>query len=604
MNRGIFQITPIVAALSAALLAPTSSHALSFELADGDIKGSFDSTVSIGAGRRMQSPSCSLTGDASGACGASAATDQWSAGDNGNLNYAKGDFYTTYLKGTHELLLTHPGAGLKFMVRGGWMEDFKADDTRRTDLSSDAKKQIVHDRRLLDLWVSKEFSIGDQQARARLGNQVINWGESLFGLGGINATNAIDIQRLLVPGTQIKEAMLPAPMLSLASSVGQGVNVEAYYQFGWNRNRYAPVGGFFSAADFYDKGREGLILNGSNYNVSGPDAVTLLRRRSYTQADAQQAATDAGLFYMPIAADIKPKDGGQYGVAVRYKPAGTDFDLGFYALNYHDKSPVLDYIKGGTALQWRFLENRKLYGISANTQVGNWALGGELSYRPKDAVALTGCYGTGGALDANTNAAVGVDTCPAWVDRKKYQLHLTAMLQLMPSEHGWFLDAIGATSGYLSAEAVVTHYAGVSSNKRITRTLPGGTTVDQAPAAGYLYFLDRSNPTTPMARGGGTATSWGYVVDFNATYDGNLISGWQVTPGVTFSHSVSGDTPTYSANYLSGAKAANFYVLFNRNPVDWQAGINYTTYFGGKSNPMRNVFKDRDFIGVFVSRSF
>jgi hypothetical protein len=165
------------------------------------------------------------------------------------------------------------------------------------------------------------------------------------------------------------------------------------------------------------------------------------------------------------------------------------------------------------------------------------------------------------------------------------------------------LDLLRADSGFFSAEAVVTRYSGVSPSKRITRTIEG-VAVDQVPAAGYLVFLNRSNPASPIATGGGTATSWGYVLDFNWTYDGKLIPDWQVTPGVTFSHSVSGETPTYLANYLSGAKAANFYVLFNQNPVNWQAGINYTTYFGGKDDPSRQFYKDRDFIGGFIARNF
>lgn len=590
----------IATALSAMALAPTAGYGFTFENESGSVHGAFDSTLSVGFGRRMQDQDCALVGDANSRCGASAATGQWSAGDNGNLNYNKGDFFSAYLKGTHELLLKAPN-GWKFMARGSWMKDFKADDTRRTDLSPDAKDQIVNDLRLLDLWVSKDFQIGEQSARARLGNQVVNWGESLFGLGGINATNAIDLQRLMVPGTQIKEAILPAPMISLASALGKGFNAEGYYQFGWNRSRVPPVGGYFSVADYYDKGREPVSFSGTNFNVTGPDAASLLRRRSYTNAEASAAITAAGDFPVPVAEDIKAKDSGQFGLSLHYKPTGSDVDYGFYFVNYHDKFPVLG-LNNGAEYQWRFLENRKLYGISANFPLGNWAIGTELSYRPKDAVALSGCFNAGGALDANTNGAV-LSHCPLYKDNEKYQFHLTGMLQLTPGEHGGMLDLLGADSGYLSAEAVVVRYPGIGPNKRISRTIEG-TAVDQVPAAGYLIFLDRSDPAAPIAAGGGTATSWGYVVDFNWTYDGKLIPGWQVIPGMTFSHSVKGETPTYLANYMKGAKAANFYVLFNQNPAVWQAGINYTTYFGGKSDPERQFYKDRDFIGGFISRNF
>lgn len=590
----------IAAALSAMSTVPSVSHAFTFENESGSVHGAFDSTVSVGFGRRMQAQNCALVGDTNSACGANAATSQWSAGDNGNLNYNKGDFFSTYLKGTHELLLKAPD-GWKFMARASWMKDFKADDTRRTDLSEHARNQIVNDVRLLDLWVSKDLAIGDQNARVRFGNQVINWGESLFGLGGINATNAIDLQRLMVPGTQVKEAILPAPMISLASGMGNGLNVEGYYQFGWNRSRVAPVGGYFSVADYYDKGREPVSFSGTNFNVTGADPASLMRRRSYTNDEALAAIAANGDFGVPVANDIKAKDSGQYGLSLHYKPSGSDVDFGFYAVNYHDKFPVLN-LNNGAEYQWQFLENRKLYGISANFPLGNWAIGTELSYRPKDAIALSGCFNSGGALDANTNGAV-VSNCPLWKNNEKYQLHVTGMLQLTPGEHGPMLDLLGADAGFFSAEAVVTRYPGVGANKRISRTLEG-VAVDQVPAAGYLVFLNRTNSGSPIAAGGGTGTSWGYVLDFNWTYDGKLIPGWQVIPGMTFSHSVSGETPTFLANYLSGAKAANFYVLFNQNPATWQAGINYTTYFGGKSDPARQIYKDRDFIGGFISRNF
>ncbi|MFZ3289361.1 MAG: DUF1302 domain-containing protein [Telluria sp.] len=590
-------IAVAVLALIASLSSP--SHAFTFQTESGAVQGSFDSTMTMGLGKRLRAQDCTLVGDPNTFCGASANTAQWSAGDNGDLNYNKGDFFSTYLKGTHEFLLKMPERW-KFMARASWMRDFKADDTRRTDLSGDARDQVVKDVRLLDFWVSKEFNIGEQNARVRLGNQVINWGESLFAIGGINATNALDLQRLMVPGTQIKEAVLPASMLSLATSLGAGLNFEGYYQFRWNRNRVPPVGSYFSVADYYDKGREPVSFSGANFNVTGRDPASLLAAKSFSAAAAMAAIGANGDFPVPIDPDLKPKDSGQYGLSLHYKSGDVDF--GFYYLNYHDKAPVLNLANSGTSYQWQFKEDRKLYGVSANFPLGNWAIGSELSYRPKDAIALSGCYGAGGALDVNTNGAV-VGNCPMWADNKKYQLHLTGLLQLTPGDHGPVLDLLGADAGFLSAEAVLTRYPGVGPNKRIGRTIDG-VAVEQVPAAGYLIFLDRLNPAAPIASGGGSANSWGYVVDFNVTYDGKLIPGWQVTPGITFSHSVRGETPTFTANYLEGAKATNFYVLFNQNPAVWQAGINYTTYFGGKEDPTHQVYKDRDFLGAFVSRSF
>src|SRR5258705_7731402 len=170
--------TAVIAAVST-MSSINVAHAFTFKNDAGSINGSLDSTVTAGFGRRSLDPSCSLTGDQNSFCGTSANTAQWANGDNGNLNYRKGDFFTTYLKGTHELLLKFPDQW-KFMARGNWIYDFKAADTARTELESDAKWQTQRLTRLMDLWVSKDFNIGDQGARARLGNQVVNWGESIF----------------------------------------------------------------------------------------------------------------------------------------------------------------------------------------------------------------------------------------------------------------------------------------------------------------------------------------------------------------------------------------------------------------------------------------
>lgn len=576
-------------------------RAISFT--EAGVEGSFITTFTFGGGIRLKDPSCSIVGDRAGACGSAANQGQWSAADDGNLNYHKGDFFSLYLKGTHELLLKFPDQW-KFLARGSYLYDFKASDTRRSALSPGAKDEVVRDRRLLDLWVSKDFEIGPQSARIRVGDQVVNWGESLFATGGINVTNSLDVQRLSVPGTQPKEVVLPAPMISFASGIVSGLRGEAYYQSRWNPNRLAPVGSYFSYVDFYGAGyRQPVSFDVNNFNLTGPDAYTVTGQRSLTPDQAYTALLASGVsFPANVLKDREPKNNGQYGVSLHYRPKGTSFDVGAYYINYHDKYPVLNLINGGGSYQWQFLENRKLFGLSTNFPLGNWAIGWELSYRPHDAVSLSACFNSGGAIDFNTTLATSVN-CPQYVDKEKYQMLFTALLQLNPSDHKVVLDFLHAQTGFLSLEPVWIKYPGISPNKRITRVIDG-VKVDQLPAAGYLIYLDRTNPVTPVTGGGGTANSFGVIGDFNWTYDGSVIKGWQMTPGVTGFWAVSGDTPNFAANYLSGAKSANAYVLFNQNPLVWQAGINYTKFFGGKDDPARQIYKDRDLFGFFVAYNF
>lgn len=574
-----------------------------------DIDYSLTSNVTAGIGVRTKSPSCTLTGDPNAnGCGSSANTAQWANGDNGDLNYKKGQPYTAYASFTSELLMTMPSQGYKFLIRGTGMYDFAADHTQRTPLASDSKSQAVNSLQLLDFWAEKDFAIGDQNAHLRLGNQVINWGESYFASGGINATNSLDIQKLFVPGTQLKQALLPAPMLAFASSLPGGFSTEAYYQFQWNGNKYPPVGTYWSGSNTFGRGASPASINSQNFNVAGIDAGTIAGPNSNNAQFLNGVNQNllAGVYAGPPTnaaggayTTVLPGNRPQIGLKLGYKPPGADINFGFYYENYTDKSPVLSFLSNGVS-QWSYLQNRSLFGVSTNFALGEWAIGSELSYRPHDAVALSGCYGAGGLPDANTNAPAGLN-CAAYKDFHKIQFDINGQLNMTKTSQP-LLKLIGADLGVLTTELTVIRYPGVNANTQYTSTV-NGQKVYQIAAAGYGAWLNNNSGTGyPIAAAQGTATSVGLTVDFNATYDGTLIPGWQVTPGVTFYDAVSGYTPTFSANYESGAKSANFYVLFNQNPLKWQGGINFTAYFGG--NAVSQPFSDRNVIGAFVTRNF
>ena len=95
----------------------------------------------------------------------------------------------------------------------------------------------------------------------------------------------------------------------------------------------------------------------------------------------------------------------------------------------------------------------------------------------------------------------------------------------------------------------------------------------------------------------------GYMFDFSLVYDGSIIPGWQVVPGMFFQHAVKGSTPNFFGNWLEGAKAVNFYLNFIKNPASWQGGVNVTKFFGGKT-PTHQPLGDRDFAGFYLSRNF
>ncbi|ADG15653.1 DUF1302 domain-containing protein [Paraburkholderia atlantica] len=603
--------TKISAAVSLGLLmAAQGASAYEFTLSDGAINGSWVTNLTAGGGIRVKSPSCSLTGDPNAnGCGAGANTAQWSNGDDGNLNYRKGQAFSTYLSATSELLLTMPSEGVKFMVRGTGMYDFMAKNTNRTELSSTAASQIVYPVDLLDLWVQKDFTLNDRSAHVRVGNQVINWGESFFATNGINATNAVDIQKLLIPGTQLKQALLPEPMISFASGITSGLSTEAYYQFSWESNRYPPVGSYWSVGDIFGRGSGPASISTLNGNLGGFDAGTIAGPNAGNAqfvggitnglVNGQFAGPPFNSIGVPTSTQLPNKYRPQFGIKFNYKPKSVDVNFGFYYENYTDKSPVVASQADGT-MKFQYLNNRQLFGASANFGIGDWAIGTELSYRPHDAVALSGCFGAGGPLDFNTNAVGGI-TCQQWQDRKKLQYLINGQLSLTQSDYP-FLKLIHADMAMLTMELAWIYYPGLNSNG-MTRTVDGQQ-VTQAPAAGYFTWLNNNSGLGyPITAAKGTSSSVGATIDFNWTYDGTVIPGWQLTPGVTFTDALYGYTPTFTANYMQGAKSVNVYLLFNQNPAVWQAGINFTAFFGGH-NTVGQPYADRNFVGMFATRNF
>lgn len=537
-----------------AALAACMGGAQAFTFETENIRGNFDSTISAGIGVRAMVPSCSLITDGATGSGAPAGCLAPSSllGDQGNLNYARGDLFAGYLKGSHELLLKMP-SDFTFLGRVNWVRDFAATNTTgitsastppppgvTNGLADDARKDLRFKARVLDLWISKSFALGEQQARVRLGNQVINWGESLFLPGGINSTNAVDIMRLSQPGTQLKEAVLPAPMVSFATGLGHGLNFEAYVQTNWNASYFPPTGSYWS------------VVNGLG---RGHDAYGLV--------------------------EVKARNGGQWGAALHYQPEATELNLGVYAMNYHDKTPQFSVnINNTGAVGWTYAEDRKLFGISANFPLGDWAIGTELSYRPKDAVALNAAASGCGSQNGN-----------CWVDEKRLQWHLTGLLSLTPSTGGSILKLLGADTATLLSELVVIHYPNLKQTYG----------PDLITAGGWGWGQETNPAATPVPVG--SKTSAGINFDFSWVYDGTLIPGWQVVPEIYYFQAVSGRTPNLSGLFMKGAKSTNLTVSFIQNPATWQLAVNYAKFWGG-SSPFDQPFHDRDFFGVVLSRNF
>ncbi|HET7776453.1 MAG TPA: DUF1302 domain-containing protein [Azospira sp.] len=509
-------------------------------------------------------------------------------GDNGNQNYKRGDLVSSALKGTHELGVKWTD-GWRFLGRATWVYDDAVTRTRRTPLADDAKDLAAANVTLLDLWVSKELKlVNDRPALIKVGNQVVSWGEDIFVPGGVNMINAIDLRKAHQPGTQLKEIFRPAPMIFASAGITETTNLEGYYQFDWNSYQFDPVGTFFSAADVVGKGQLPAYIPSSTLGPLG----LLGTGACPAQVGDKGNKVALGCNVVPFTADQKPKSGGQYGLAARWRPKETETEFAFYYIRYHDKLPFQTFTVNpgdlrsnvlGVSYANEYGKDKDLFGFSLNTKVGSWAVGAELSYRPRESVAIdptvpfNGAYSVFDAATAGptkTVAAGGVTTVKGFVEEKKWQGHLTGFYMFEnDSIWGKFQNALGAAEGYVLAEASATYFPDLDPSR-----IP------------YYVFPSYAVPDKLSA---------GYVVEIGLTYPNAFGSGITVSPQIDLTHGIKGTSPN-ALPWVEGAKSAFFGVNFDRRNI-WRGQVGYSTFWGGG---LSNPYRDRDFFGASVSYSF
>ena len=306
-----------------------AAQAFTFESASGEVTGSFDTTVSIGAAWRMEDRDRTLIGITNGG----SARDVNS--DDGNLNYNKGRVVYSAIKATHDFDLSYRDFGV--FLRGTYFFD-PVNDTNEF-LGPKARDRMVSDADLLDAYVRGTFDVGGRALNLRLGSQVVNWGESTFILNGINVINPVDVTRLRVPGAELREALMPSNMLWAAQQLNQNLTIEGFVLANWDKTRIDPRGSFFSTTDaLSDDGDKVFIGSGRRVDQHHPPGIF--------GVDADAAV------WAPRSADRKPGGSSQFGLAFRvFAPELNNTEFGIYAMRYHSRTPFLSAVRGAATTQ-------------------------------------------------------------------------------------------------------------------------------------------------------------------------------------------------------------------------------------------------------------
>ncbi len=182
-NQQLWRLAKLPLAVSLASVLAAPAFAVNFNI--GEIEGSFDSSLSVGATWSTTSRDMDLVGNANGGKGYT------QTGDDGRLNFNSGETVSKIFKGIHDLELKYKDTGV--FVRGKYWYDFELKDEGRRfkDISDSNRKEGAKSAgaQILDAFVYHNYAIADQPGTVRVGKQVVSWGESTFIQNSINSIN-------------------------------------------------------------------------------------------------------------------------------------------------------------------------------------------------------------------------------------------------------------------------------------------------------------------------------------------------------------------------------------------------------------------------------
>jgi hypothetical protein len=630
-------------ALAVALAVSTPALALQFSF-DNGVRLNVDTTISYATAFRNSDRDPALFGIANG--GTSRSVNE----DNGDLNFDNHKAFQNMVRALTEVDMKYRNFG--FFGRGVAYYDFDLHDSSK--LGPEGRKRLGKDVVGLDGFVYGSFEPAGHTTRVRIGRQVISWGESTFIGNGINVINPLDVTKLRIPGSDLKDALLPTTGVWGSFELTKAASIEGFYLTNFDKTRIDPKGSYFSNNDTISDDADRVIVSFGRRrddrfpptNPVPPGIPTL----SATAVALYGPYDPAASVWVRRGPDRNPSDNGQYGVAFRYLAHEfNNTEFGVYYMNYHSRAPLVSATRGtttsiltggplitpicanaalaalcqtGTARAFaEYPEDIRLFGVSFNT-AGPWgvALQGEYSYRPN----LPLQYATAELI----LAALGLPN------------QITGSVQIpgLP---------VGATSAALvPAGTYIQGFTRVKASQAqvtATKSLPNVAEADQlvlvgevganwfhnlppgirfAGPATYLPATDFGSTFSAIGafskqtEGFLTEFSWGYRLAARLEYS-NALFGGNLSPRAAFARDVRGVGPNFNQGVMSASLGLSW--DYQRK---WVVDMQYTNFWGGRTYcgtdvpgssvagqpaswcSSANPLKDRDFYSFNISYSF
>jgi hypothetical protein len=583
---------PLAVSLASTLAAP--AFGVTFNI--GEIEGQLDSSLSVGASWSVRGADPDLVGTRNGGQASS------QTGDDGRLNFKRGETFSKIFKGIHDLELKYGDTGV--FVRGKYWYDFETKDESRLlyDISDSNRKEGAQasGAQILDAFVYHNYDVAGQPGSVRLGKQVVSWGESTFILNSINSINPVDVASFRRPGAEIKEGLIPVNMFYVAQSLTENLSAEVFYQLEWDQTIFDNCGTFFATDVVADGCTDRLAVAGSDFGGPG----------------------SSGYRYVGRSADRDARDSGQYGVALRWFAPALDTEFGFYSMNYHSRTPIASFTAGQSVFllpnsvedpstgemfakyYLEYPEDIRLHGVSFSTTVGSASVAGELSYRPNMPMQINSTDltlasvaqgGLAQALGVDVNIPIYTSGHSAFGPGEELKGYVRKPLTQAQVTVTQFVDQVmGASRLTLVGEVGYSHVSNLGENElRFGRSAEFGA--GAFPTASLCTGVaNPANPSECNNRGFYTNTSWGYRARAILDYS-DVFAGVNLKPNVSWSHDVDGYGPTFS----EGNKAISLGL-----DADYQntytASLSYTDFFGGDYN----TSVDRDFVALSFGVNF
>ncbi|MNQ43849.1 hypothetical protein D3C85_575890 [compost metagenome] len=523
----------LVAALAASLAVP--AQAVPFNI--GALEGQFDSQLALTSRWATDSADRDLIGASNGGRAPAA------SGDDGRLNFKRGETFSKRFSGRHALELKSGASGL--LLSGRYWYDFELKDEARPFAAIDdhgrERGAQASGAEWLEAFAWRDHAIGEQPGSLRLGRQLLHWGEGLLIPGGIDAINPFDAAIWRRPDAPLREGRLPVNLLHGAQSINDALMLEAFYQLEWRPTTQDNCATFLAQADY--------LADGCN-----------------------QLARPAGA-PLPRGADRDARDSGQFGLALHYylEPLATDF--GAYLLNYHSRLPLLGLTDAGYFLAYP--EDIRLYGLSfATTLAGGSVWRGEFSHRPD--APLQPSIGDG--------LAAG-QAQPAW--RRQ------AVSQLQTSLEHHFDQVMGASRLSLVGELAWIHVGDLDGRYGRDPLFGPGPQADgdcPLPAGASGRYCENDGFTSRDA--------WGYRLQAVWEYP-RVYAGIDLAPRLAWAHDVEGHSPAPEATFVEGRQAFSLGLDADYRDT-YTASLAYIDYFGGEYSTL----SDRDYLSLTLGLRF